>query len=289
MGKLKKEFLVALHVSGIEQAIEQSAKILTPDGAHGVILVNNGFRVMSRGQSPTMPEIASKIKSLYPDHLIGINMLDLSTEQAIEYVPSGLDILWTDLGGVEETGGYAFLAPWFSRTLKTLKPRYYGSELFKVGLEAENPEAVAKCAAEHFSAMVTSGKATGSAPDVKKLRQIREWIGRNAKLINASGTSIDNVDSFLPYVDGFIVGTSLCEGDGHGENAFLYVPEKVRAFRAKLDAWETDKQEFYELQSHINSLRHGERPQSPAAQKLQRYLHLGNRLGIETTLKSVHE
>lgn len=42
-----KQFLVALHTLNYDQVFEELHHILTPNGAHGVILVNNGGHIKS--------------------------------------------------------------------------------------------------------------------------------------------------------------------------------------------------------------------------------------------------
>ena len=230
----KKLFIVALHVYSLEQAMSEANKILAPGGAHGIIVVNNGYRVRS-DSSPTLARIALTIKSRFPDKLVGINPLDLETADAITYTPTLLDMLWTDWGGIIENESVTVLDRNVEAALKSLVPQYWGSELFKVGEPPKNPEVVAKAAAKHFGALITSGTATGVAPEVSKIRQIREWIGPEARLGIASGMSNENARPFLDYADIFIVATSLCVGDGKGSNFWYYDQKKVRNFRVLID------------------------------------------------------
>ena len=62
-------------------------------------------------------------------------------------------------------------------------------------------------------AMIISGKMTGSAPTVDKVRQAREAIGSRRPILMGSGTTAENVADFLQYADGCIVGSSLKEGN----------------------------------------------------------------------------
>ena len=250
MGK-EKEFLVALHTEDRRQVLYQAKNILTDDGAHGVILVNNAGTLHPIDGHPNMISVALELKNLYPEKLIGLNMLGISTLDAITWMPRDLDVLWTDAGGIIEKGDIKDvfsqtddtprldprIAEWLPK-LETNNTRYYGSQLFKYQPKAKNPEGVAKEAAKHFSALITSGEATGSQPNVEKIQQIREWIGPNAKLGIASGMSVKNIDYFLPYADIFIVASSLNANFGNNDDFFHYDPEKVKAFRAKIDEHE---------------------------------------------------
>jgi predicted TIM-barrel enzyme len=221
----------------MDQAMAEAVKILAPGGAHGLILVNNGFRVR-HDSNPTLGKIALEIKHRYTTALIGINPLDLDTVDAVTYTPSTLDMLWTDIGGIKEENDLTFLDLKTEKELKKFVPKYWGSELFKVGEPPIDPEAVAQCASKSFDAFITSGTATGISPDVKKIKQIRQWIGVEPLLGIASGMSPQNVHLFLDYADIFIVATSLCVGDGKGANFWHYDSDKIKSFRSVIDQYE---------------------------------------------------
>jgi membrane complex biogenesis BtpA family protein len=65
-------------------------------------------------------------------------------------------------------------------------------------------------------ALIVSGKFTGNAPDVDKVREAKCLATR--PVIIGSGCDAENVAAFLQYADGIIVGTSLKQ-DGVMENA----------------------------------------------------------------------
>jgi uncharacterized protein len=89
-------------------------------------------------------------------------------------------------------------------------------------------------------ALIISGKMTGSAPTVDKVRKAREAIGSRRPILMGSGTNPDNVADFLKYADGCIVGSSLKEGN-RTENPvsvekvkrYMEAVEKVRQASAK--------------------------------------------------------
>jgi membrane complex biogenesis BtpA family protein len=64
-------------------------------------------------------------------------------------------------------------------------------------------------------ALIVSGRMTGSAPDLEKVRRAKEAATR--PILMGSGTNEDNIASFLQYADGAIVGSSL-KMDGVAEN-----------------------------------------------------------------------
>jgi uncharacterized protein len=82
-------------------------------------------------------------------------------------------------------------------------------------------------------ALIVSGKFTGNAPDLEKVREAKRLATR--PVLIGSGCSAENAAAFLQYADGIIVGSSL-KKDGVMENAVdvnrvRALMEKVRAVR----------------------------------------------------------
>ncbi|MCP3918043.1 MAG: BtpA/SgcQ family protein [bacterium] len=81
-------------------------------------------------------------------------------------------------------------------------------------------------------AVIVSGAATGDAPDVATLREVREAVG-SARVLIGSGLGLDaEAARFLEIADGAIVGTAL-KRDGRVEEAVDV--DRVRAMRAQFD------------------------------------------------------
>jgi membrane complex biogenesis BtpA family protein len=74
-------------------------------------------------------------------------------------------------------------------------------------------------------ALIVSGKMTGSAPDVGKVRDARELAHR--PILIGSGSTMENVAALLQYSDGILVGTGL-KHDGIAHNPVD--PARVRQF-----------------------------------------------------------
>ena len=74
-------------------------------------------------------------------------------------------------------------------------------------------------------ALIVSGKMTGAAPELEKVRRARELTTR--PILMGSGTTIDNIAEFLQYADGAIVGTAL-KVNGIAEN--LVDVERVKMY-----------------------------------------------------------
>jgi membrane complex biogenesis BtpA family protein len=80
-------------------------------------------------------------------------------------------------------------------------------------------------------ALIVSGRMTGSAPQLDKVRQAKEAASR--PILMGSGTTAENIAGFLQVADGAIVGTSL-KVDGVGENPVDL--ERVRRYMAAVKA-----------------------------------------------------
>jgi uncharacterized protein len=76
--------------------------------------------------------------------------------------------------------------------------------------------------------LIVSGRMTGSAPDLAKVRHAKEVAHK--PILIGSGSTAENVTAFLEYADGIIVGTSL-KHDGVCEN-----PVDLNRVRTFMDA-----------------------------------------------------
>lgn len=90
-------------------------------------------------------------------------------------------------------------------------------------------------------ALIVSGKFTGNAPDVEKVREAKRLATR--PVLIGSGCSAENAAALLQYADGIMVGTSLKKG-GAMENAVdvnrvSALMDKVRAVRGATAAHAT--------------------------------------------------
>src|SRR3989344_5531922 len=66
-------------------------------------------------------------------------------------------------------------------------------------------------ALNYVDTVATSGDKSGSPPDVAKVQAMREAIRPHDSLALASGVSVENVALFKPYVDTFLVASSITE------------------------------------------------------------------------------
>ena len=90
---------------------------------------------------------------------------------------------------------------------------YFGGVAFKytrqVDLTGDKLVSAIEEAKPYVNIITTSGEATGSAPNVDKIKLFREVLGEDHALAIASGITVDNVESFLPYADCFLVASGI--------------------------------------------------------------------------------
>jgi hypothetical protein len=178
-----------------------NTKIAFHNGADGIFLIGHRLRY---GEVLTIYE---EVRRHFPFLWIGVNFLDISASddwQELFRVAMGvnrLDGLWVDrLPRTEST----------SEICRRME--LFGGVAFKYidpNPSAENLKRACEEASRLVQCVTTSGDATGSAPAVKKMADIRSYISPFAGLALASGVSTSNVQSFLPYVDTFLVASSI--------------------------------------------------------------------------------
>jgi len=94
-------------------------------------------------------------------------------------------------------------------------------------------------------ALIVSGRMTGSAPDVAKIREAKRLAKR--PVLVGSGSNAENVTAFLEWADGIIVGTSLKE-NGTGEN-----PADIKRVRQFMDAVHAVRESMAETERAVSS------------------------------------
>lgn len=212
------------------QTTFQTAKVLTPvmTGRPKMDSVEAAVDAGCRGiwfttQSITGEELETllqEIRARHPDLWVGVNFL--------EYIPSvamrlcsgfGFDGLWTDWAGVSNaTENHKEHADALlqARNDTGWPGLYFGGVAFKYQrhVKQEHLEDVTRVACNYMDIVCTSGPGTGRAADLSKIQTMHKGLVPGASLALASGVDEDNVASYLPYVDAFIVGTSLKNGQG---------------------------------------------------------------------------
>ena len=201
--------LPVIHHRDTETSVAQ-ADLAMRCGADGVFLISH------EGRNADLFKPAHLIRARHPTAKLGINLLGVSAVAALDAaVEAHINMLWTDNPDVSSLGpGKAAKAIGFFLRLHA-GFEFFGSVAFKYQAIEPYPPGAAVEACKLGMIATTSGAATGKAPAVHKLAGMRDAIGRNARLAVASGMTAENVNSFLPYVNDFLVATGVSRDMHH--------------------------------------------------------------------------
>jgi len=204
--KNKKIVLPVIHVKSLEQA-KTNIEICQEYGADGCFLI--GHEV----SDADLVGIAYELSSDVEDFWMGINCLASSPAEAIQDA-SFMDGVWTDNAfNSQIEPGYRGI--------------YFGGVAFKYQ-RVVCPLYEACVESKKFVDVVTtSGPSTGKAPDLSKIKMMREYLGDHPLAI-ASGITAENVSQFLPYVDCFLVATGI------SRNWQEFDPDKLKLLVSKV-------------------------------------------------------
>ena len=211
MSKFKETFqnkhviLPVVHVENPTQAI-RNTQVAKDTGCDGVFLID----MKNGAHYEELLEIHGKVRKEFPDFWIGVNFLDLETEDVFDKLNSGIDGVWVDNAKIINTLSEQADAKVISQKRKDSKwdGLYFGGVAFKYQEESTNPAKDAQIARDFMDVVTTSGIGTASAPDIQKISSMKNAIG-DFPLAIASGISPENVKKFLPITDCFLTASSL--------------------------------------------------------------------------------
>lgn len=201
--------LPAVHPVSREAALE-SIRVVHSEGVKGVFLIDQGM------SERDVLRLVLDVRSRFPALWIGVNLLAHppadALRTALEACDGHIDGIWSDNAGIDERHAAQPDAEPFvaARRERDWRGLYFGGVAFKYQREvafAQLGRAVT-IAASYMDVICTSGPGTGQAANVDKLRAMREHLGDGA-LGLASGVTADNVRSYVPYVNAFLVGTGI--------------------------------------------------------------------------------
>lgn len=203
-----------VHINTTETAVEQ-ATLAFDSGADGVYLIDHhnksGERVL---------DTLGQLRVERPNSYIGVNllgitaldavrMLQLAADEGRSEVPSGL---WVD--DIRASHGNTVERP---KTLKDASAqlqatRILGGVAFKYTQTfTENPELAVQEVESLLHAVdvvTTSGRGTGAAPTVAKIRAMKAASG-DTPLAVASGVSLENIAEYEGVIDEILVASSI--------------------------------------------------------------------------------
>lgn len=202
----------------------RNAEMAAEVGCEGV------FLIQMQGLDHLVDAPAREVRRRFPSLKVGANRLRASAPEAIAHDAAlGLDASWADDCGVTSRGvsalGGAAQAAAEGAALRVPGYRFFGSVAFKYQGHETDPPRAARLAADRGFVVVTSGTATGSAPDPAKLEAMRAAIPGHPFAV-ASGVTPDNAHLIAPHVDIILVATGISV-DEHN-----FDPARLRALMA---------------------------------------------------------
>lgn len=209
--------LPVVHVESLDQA-QRNAQIAREAGANGVFLINHGM------PDEELLDIHTTVADKQTGWWVGVNCLGLSPAGVFGAVSAKVAGVWVDQARIEETQEQQ---PYADRVLTVRDSRvpgclYFGGVAFKYQRPVEDLETACRIAARYVDVVTTSGPGTGYAADVEKIRRMKLALG-NTPLAIASGITPENVNTYLPFADCFLVATGI-------SNSFTELdPARVRA------------------------------------------------------------
>lgn len=223
--------LPVIHLArGVSGALE-SVQIAVDADADGVVLIDQG---MSARQ---VLDLVPVLRDAHPRLWIGVNLLGCAPEQVVRLPEAHLlGGIWSDDAGVdslmEERADHAAAAFRAARAEVGWTGLYFGGTAFKTQRDVPHDRLpwVARKAASFMEVVTTSGRGTGIAAEVDKVRILREALGDHPMAL-ASGVTPENVGVFLPFVDAYLVATGI-------EEAFSRLcPERTRSLASRIHAY----------------------------------------------------
>lgn len=203
--------------SGIGDAMNQ-ADLALRCGANGVMVI------AMQGLDKAVGICALHIKKAFPAAHVGINLLRHTAGTAYySACAHEVDSVWMDRVGIY--AGHMPAGPVAYRDVceisgdiaarragqRKIIPQVFAPVAFKGDFQDTDPARTACKLLGLGFVPTTSGMWTGVAPDLDKIRGLREAIGPDADLACASGLTPDNIAQFRPYITHALVATGVTE------------------------------------------------------------------------------
>ena len=174
--------------------IKYNLDICSKNGINFVFMINHGHN----NPVDNLSTWVKKAKTEYQNIKFGVNFLQLSTADAIITSNNlGADAIWSDYPVIYKPSN---------------KIPLFGPVAFKYQKHVAEYEleSVCKEAMNYMDVITTSGPATGKPASLKKIEDIRKYIG-NFPLAIASGVNKENKKIFDPLVDYMLVASSITD------------------------------------------------------------------------------
>lgn len=170
--------------------LQQNVSIVQGTGSGGCAGV---FLIHMNGDDKATMEEAIWMRQTYPGLKVGVNLLGVRADLALQdSLLAGLDATWSDSPGVSSKGVDERALKVQALLHANPSHQFFGSVAFKYQPHEPDAPAAAAAAADLGMLATTSGPATGKAPEIEKLRAMRQSLGTRPLAV-ASGITPDNI------------------------------------------------------------------------------------------------
>lgn len=194
--------VIHLAPSQVEPSIQQ-LQIAIRAGADGVFFISH------EGKDDEVLQAADLAMSMVPNGFsVGVNLLGHGAVRAFDLARvSKVHMLWVDDPGLSSAGVSPLGAELMERHQQAADLLVFASVAFKYQPVDPYPARAAGVALASGFFPVTSGDATGHAPDLSKVIAMSKETGGRLGL--ASGMTPDNVARYSPWLSAILVATGV--------------------------------------------------------------------------------
>lgn len=205
---MKKVYPVIHHVDN-SLTLDQ-AGLAFECGADGVFVISHN------GQDADVVNNARLIHMAYPDKDLGVNLLSTPIQNVAKEVLSSscINMVWYDSVGIHSDANSS--NPQMTRLIsdqyKDHDVKVFAGVAFKYQKEDNHPHIAAYDCARHYGFIpTTSGRGTGYAPALDKIKTMYEYT--DGLLAIASGMDYNNILQFAPHLSHILVATGVSKSE----------------------------------------------------------------------------
>lgn len=219
-----KKFYPVIHCHDIKSTIENTQMCLDAN-TDGLFLINHG-EISDSQFREHIEKVQNYCTKYTGEFKIGVNFLNLSNISALKEVSKfGLNMLWVDNAECDDVLNLEEVTKFWFQMIKCdpeSKIDIFGGVHFKYQEKPKSSieDSIKSCV---YNTMypTLSGPATGKPADLNFIQRAYDHVvlcrkdnaEQYCNLAIASGISIENVDQYIPYIEYFLVASSLLAVD----------------------------------------------------------------------------
>lgn len=213
---MKTEIIPVIHMIDEEQVFK-NVDTCIKCGIEKVFIINHVVDVEE------LIECARKVKNMYPDLWVGVNMLGLTAEQSLIRPSFGINGIWCD-SSLRNSKYSLSLLDAYKRTCNGI---FFGGLAFKYQPQPTDLKSACEESKLVTDVATTSGSGTGKPATTFKIKTIREYLGDHPMAI-ASGISADNIHLYKDLANYLLVASSITDKNE------MIIQDKLMELKSKL-------------------------------------------------------